>query len=82
MKTVEELREELKSTLQNCTHANDGSLAAHVDENIRWAWNNWDIDFSEYYSGSKKPENYTPEFRDEWIDNEPFDAELEYINAK
>lgn len=81
MKTIEQLRNELKESLSNCIHVNDGSLAAQVDENIRWAWENWSVDFSEYYTGKEKPENYTPEFRDEWIDNEPFDSELEMINS-
>lgn len=81
MKTVQQLREELKESLKNNIHVNDGSLAAQVDENIRWAWNNWDVDFTGYYEGSEKPENYTELFRNEWIENEPFDTELEMMNS-
>jgi len=82
MKKVQELREELKNELANCNHVNDGSLAAQADENIRWAWDNWDAKvIATYHEGKEKPENYTPEFRDNWIDNEPFDAELEQMNS-
>jgi hypothetical protein len=80
MKTLEELKDELKEKLSNCTYINDGSLASQVNENIQWVWDNWDIDFSEYYNGQIKPENYTSSFRNNWIDNEPFDIELEQIN--
>jgi hypothetical protein len=80
MKTLPQLKKELINELSNCTHENDNTLAAHVNENIQWAWDNWDIDFAEYYKGNKKPENYTSEFRDNWIYNEPFDSELEKIN--
>ena len=78
--TLVELQNSLKSELANCMHDNDGSLAAQVDNNIQWAWDNWDVDFTEYYEGSKKPTCYTPSFRDMWIDNEDFDVELERIN--
>lgn len=77
METVQQLREELKEELINCNYINDGSLAAQVNENIQWAWENWDIDFSDYYEGDIKPELYTETFRDEWIDNEDFDSEIE-----
>ena len=80
MKTIEELKEEIKNELAFCTYQNDGSIYAQVNENIRWAWENWNIDFTGYYDGDEKPETYTPEFRDQWIDNEPFDQELEQIN--
>ena len=81
MKTAQELRQELKDSLSNCTHVNDGSLSAHVNENIQWAWENWDNKvLSTYYEGDK-PESYTPGFRDNWIDNEPFDVELEQMNS-
>lgn len=78
--TVEQLRAELKVALQDCTHVNDGSLAAHVNENINWAWDNWEEqDLKDFYEG-EKPEDYTEEFRDHWIDCEYFDTELEFIN--
>lgn len=80
MKTVNELRKELKMQLQDCRHVNDNSLAAHVSENIQWAWDNWKIDFSNYFEGSVKPESYTIQFMEDWIDNEPFDSELGVIN--
>ena len=80
MKTLNELKSELKSELLGCCHANDDSLAAHVNEGIQWAWDNWNIDFSEYFEGSEKPEKYTESFRDMWIENEPFDVELAAIN--
>lgn len=80
MKTLAQLQNELKEQLSECTHVNDGSLAAHVNENIQWAWDNWDIDFTEHFEGDEKPENYTPSFRDEWIENEPFEPELDAIN--
>jgi len=73
MKTLAQLREELKDELQNCSYTNDGSLAAQVNENIQWAWENWEHD-------GDKTNNYTPEFRNDWIDNEPFDTELEQTN--
>ncbi|MDM1057899.1 hypothetical protein [Myroides odoratimimus] len=80
MKTVNELRTELKEALANCTHANDNSLAAHVNQNIQWAWDNWEVEnVKDYYEG-QKPEIYTPEFMNDWIDNEDFDTELEQIN--
>ena len=81
MRTVEELRSELKRVLSAGTYEM-GSLYAHVQENIQWAWENWDIDFSEYYEGSEKPEQYTEAFMEEWIDNEPFDVELDFLNSK
>lgn len=81
MRTINDLRNELKSVLDAGTYEM-GTLYAHVDENIQWAWDNWTIDFSEYYEGAEKPERYTAAFRDEWIDNEPFDAELELLNSK
>lgn len=81
MRTIEDLRAELKSVLSAGTYEM-GSLYAHVDENIQWAWNNWDIDFSSYYEGSQKPEQYTESFMEEWIDNEPFETELEFLNSK
>ena len=77
MTTVLELREKLKSELQYCNHVNDNSLAAHVNENIQWAWENWD---KEHLLGNVNSERYTPEFRDEWIDCESFDTELLQIN--
>ncbi len=80
MKTVDQLRAELKEALAFCTHINDGSLAAQVDENISWAWDNWEEDIlKDFYTG-EKPENYTEDFRDNWIDNEDFETELEQLN--
>lgn len=79
MKTLDELRSELKSVLAAGTYEM-GSLYAHVDGNIQWAWDNWTIDFSEFFEGDEKPERYTESFRDEWIDCELFEQELEYIN--
>jgi len=80
MKNVNDLRCELKSDLSECKHVNDGSLATKVDESIQWAWDNWDEENISSFYADEKPEIYTPEFRDEWIDNEPFDVELEQIN--
>lgn len=80
MKNVNELRNDLKVLLSECFHVNDGSLAAIVHENIQWAWENWEAKYVAPYYDGEKPEIYTPEFRDEWIDNEPFDVELEQIN--
>ena len=80
MKTVEELRSELKGQLQDCIHANDGSIAAQVDDSIQWAWDNWEDDIVATFFEGEKPECYNEKFRDEWIDNEPFDIELERIN--
>lgn len=80
MKTVNELRSDLKNELASCSHVNDNSLAAHVNENIQWAWDNWTVDFTSYYEGIEKPERYTESFRDEWIENEEFDTELEAMN--
>lgn len=80
MITVEQLREELKEALAFCTHVNDGSLAAQVDENISWAWDNWEEDvLKEFYNG-EKPEFYNSEFKDHWIDLEDFDTELSFLN--
>lgn len=80
MKTVKQLREELKQALAFCSHDNDNTLAAHVNENINWAWNNWEEqDLKDFYEGDK-PDTYTDEFRDHWIDCEDFDTELEFIN--
>lgn len=80
MKTIEQLKAELKEALSECAHINDGSLAAQVDENIQWAWENWEPKFLDDYFTGEKPEIYTPGFRDDWIDNEDFDSELERIN--
>lgn len=80
MKTENEIRSELKSELSSRNHVNDGTLAARVSENIQWAWDNWDIDFSSYFDGDEKPEQYTEPFKDEWIENEDFDTELAAIN--
>ena len=80
MKTVNELRSELKEELSSCNHANDNTLAAHANENIQWAWDNWTIDFTPYFCGDKKPERYTEDFMEEWIDNEDFESELQSIN--
>jgi len=80
MKTATVLRSELKNELVNCNYVNDGSLAAQVNENIQWAWDNWEIDFSSYFEGIEKPERYTILFMEEWIENEPFDTELSAIN--
>lgn len=80
MKTVEELRLELKEQLQDCIHVNDGSIAAQVDDRIQWAWDNWEDDIVATFYEGEKPECYNEEFRNEWIDNEPFDVELERIN--
>lgn len=80
MKTLEQLQTELKDQLSECNHVNDGSLAAQVNENIQWAWDNWDNkDLEEFYKG-EKPENYTVQFKNHWIDCESFDMELEQIN--
>ncbi|MDR2223777.1 MAG: hypothetical protein LBE34_13745 [Flavobacteriaceae bacterium] len=80
MKTVNELRTELKEALNFCSHANDNTLAAHVNENIKWAWDNWEeSDLKGFYEG-EKPESYTASFKDHWIDCEDFDTELEQIN--
>ena len=81
MKTVNELRSELKNELLFCSHVNDNTLAAHVNENIQWAWDNWYIDFSSYFEGSEKPERYTVKFMEEWIENEDFETELAEING-
>jgi|WetSurMetagenome_2_1015567.scaffolds.fasta_scaffold141174_4 hypothetical protein len=81
MKTIDEFKRELKNELAYCNHENDGTLAAQVNENIQWAWDNWSIDFAPYYEGTEKPERYTKEFMEDWINNEPFDTELESINA-
>lgn len=52
MKNAQDLRNELKDALSNCIHVNDGSIAAQVDENIQWAWDNWNnYDFREHYEG-------------------------------
>lgn len=84
MKTAIDLKEELKSALENCNHVNNGSIAAQVNENIQWAWENWgdSYDYTEHYEGEEKPESYTESFRDEWIENEDFDIELEMINSE
>ena len=79
MKTVNELKSELKNELASCNHANDNTLAAHVNENIQWAWDNWTVDLSDYFEG-EKPENYTKDFMEDWIDNEDFESELQAIN--
>ena len=79
MKTVNEIRSELKNELASCNHVNDNTLAAHVNENIQWAWDNWTIDFSNYFEG-EKPENYTKDFMEDWIDSEDFESELQAIN--
>lgn len=79
MRTVEELREDLKQVLGAGTYE-IGSLYAHVNDNIQWAWENWDIDFSDFFEGDQKPDHYTEPFRDEWIDCELFEEELLYIN--
>lgn len=95
MKTINELKNELKSSLEDCTFINDGSLAAQVDENIQWAWDNWDFDHEDYLpvdptapiyfsdgpEQKVKPERYTASFRDQWIENEDFYVELERINS-
>ena len=80
MKTVNELREQIKRELFSCHHVNDNTLAAQVNENVQWAWDNWDIDLSSYYEGLEKPECYTKEFMEQWIDNEDFETELQAIN--
>lgn len=80
MKTVEQLRAELKEALAFCSHDNDGTLAAQVDENISWAWDNWEEEvLKDFYEG-EKPQFYNAEFKDHWIDCEDFDTELEFIN--
>ena len=80
MKTIEQLINELKDALEYCAHINDGSLAARVNENIQWAWENWDDKYTKDYYEGEKPETYTPEFRDDWIENEDLWDELERIN--
>ena len=80
MKTVNDLKIELKNELASCSHINDGSLAAQVNENIQWAWQNWDIDFKLYFEGDNKPDRYTVLFMDEWIENEDFDVEIARLN--
>lgn len=55
----------------------NGTLAGRIVENIQWAWDNWDFDFTEYSNLDVKPERYTDEFADEWISNEPFNFEIE-----
>lgn len=80
MKTIEQLKAELKEALSECVHINDGSLAAQVDENIQWAWENWNDEIIKDFYKGEKPEGYTPEFRDHWIDNEDFYDALERIN--
>ena len=80
MKTIEELKSELKDALEYCAHINDGSLADQVNENIQWAWENWEDEYTNDYYEGEKPEIYTPEFRDEWIENEDWWDELERIN--
>jgi len=80
MKTFEELKKELKNELSSCNHVNDNTLASHVNENVQWAWDNWAIDFSTYFEGQEKPERYTQEFMEEWIENEDFAPELQAIN--
>ena len=72
--TVEQLREELKNTLikSGLNHVNDGSLAARVNENIQWAWDNWESECLKGYFTGEKPTDYTEEFMNDWIDNEDF----------
>ena len=72
-KTEQEVKNELLALveLEFLGHnGNDGSLEAQVDENIQWAWDNWD-NLEEYYVGDK-PKYYTKEFAIEWIENEDF----------
>ncbi len=79
MKTIEELKAEIKETLiQNgLNYTNDGSVFARVNESIQWAWENWEEDIiKEFYEG-EKPEDYTEEFMTLWIDNEDLFDELE-----
>ncbi|MDM1452210.1 hypothetical protein [Myroides odoratimimus] len=80
MKTVEQLRTELKNSLSELSHVNDGSLAAQVNENIQWAWDNWEEEVVKSFYTGDKPEKYNEDFMKDWIDNEDFDTELEQIN--
>ena len=73
--TLEQLRTDLKTELAICYHPSDGSIYDQVDRAIQEAWDNWDFDYCEY-----SDEDYKPKFRDEWIDNETFEFQLERIN--
>lgn len=77
-----ELKEQLRTRINNNDFTNDGSLVMRCHENIQWAWDNWtDVDLTPYYDDfSNKPENYTWSFAKMWIDNEPFEPELNAIN--
>lgn len=82
MKTIEQLKQDLKDTLleNKLTYVNDGSLSARVNENIQWAWDNWEAENLEGYFTGEKPENYTAEFMVDWINNEDLWSELEQVN--
>jgi len=84
--TVEELQssliEQLRVRINSGNLSNDGSLVMQCDENIRWAWDNWDAETLTWFYDdfSEKPELYTFSFAKHWIENEPFENELESIN--
>jgi len=86
MTTLEQLQNELIDTLRNRINindfTNDGTLVMKCHENIQWAWDNWDVKYlTDFYDDfSNKPEKYTFSFAKNWIENEPFESELDAIN--
>ncbi len=71
-----DLIDHFKNETNNHYQGEEWILVNAVTENIQWAWDNWDIDFSDYFDG-EKPEDFTPAFAIEWIENEPFETEYE-----
>lgn len=74
--TIEELKNELK-------HGNNlefEQLRRNVRENVQWAWENWPDIYLYSHFDDEKPEKAPDSFYDEWVDNEPFDMELNAIN--
>lgn len=46
-----------------------------ISDAVDYAWNNWDESIiSTYHEGIEKPEYPTPEFIEQWIENEDFEA--------
>lgn len=47
-----------------------------ISDAVYYAWNNWDESIvSTYYEGKEKPEDPTPEFIEQWLENEDFEAD-------
>lgn len=65
----------LLNEINNGDNSNIPSIIRQIDENLCWAWDNWDDELTANHYEFEKPKFPTYSFINEWVDNEDFEAD-------